>query len=88
MQLMTNGATANKIQGFSSEGKMMADIKYNTRCIAERKNVGRISSMLPTSLEKRFKIRPNGFVSKNSTGALRMASVIWSCSCSEDLRET
>ena len=42
--------------------------------------------MHPTSLEKRFKMRPTGLVSKNRTGAFITALVIWSWRFSEAFR--
>ena len=48
-------------------------------------DVGSWSSLLPMSAEKRFKIRPSGLVSKNSTFARRTASVMVSCNLRDAL---
>jgi len=55
---------------------------------ANKKALGKTSSMQLMSLEYLFNIRPAGFVSKNSNGARKAQVIILSWSFSEELRQT
>lgn len=63
-------------------------IMTNKICIASIIMRGSTSSMAPISLEKRFKIRPDGFKSKKRIGACRMLANIRSCNTFDDRMQT
>ena len=58
------------IMGFTMKIMTKIPIITNDICIDSILAFGNNSSMAPISFEKRFNIRPDGFVSKNSIGAV------------------
>ena len=78
------GTISNRTHGLRMEGRRTALRPKSISWAAYRKVVGSISSKKAISVEKRFKTRPTGFVSKNSTGALSTAvSILWWRACEE-----
>ena len=71
--------TAAKI-GVAIRITMIVDTTVKTVMMNPRSDRGIVSSMVYTSLEKRFRIRPSGVVSKNDIGDRIMLSIIalWS----------
>jgi len=74
-------------QKLTIEGIKTLEHKDKRHWIAKKNVLGKTSSKLPMSLEKRFKMRPAGLVSKNSTGACSKLETILSWRRSDDLRE-
>ena len=70
---ITTGKAGMATQKFSRETKITAMQVNSTFLSTSRRSRGSLSSMLSTSIEKRFRIRPVGLVSKNRTGALKTA---------------
>lgn len=66
--------------GFTMDVTIIAPPIFNKTWVASRKAFGKNSSAAPISLENRFKIRPDGFVSKNRIVVDMMPANIVSCS--------
>ncbi|KNC31348.1 hypothetical protein FF38_02841 [Lucilia cuprina] len=62
--------TATKSKGFTIQITTNTPNITNAKCVNSDIKRGKLSSMAPISLEKRFKIRPEGLVSKNRMVAL------------------
>ena len=68
------GSITTKKIGVAIEITTMVLKTLNTVIINERKDLGIVSSIIFTSFENRFRIRPRGVVSKKDMGERRMFS--------------
>ena len=87
MNTASEGSKINISRGFAMAGRRAAVTTTSVHWIQLIENSGSCSSILPMSLEKRFKILPVGIVSKNNRLAYNRALTILLCSCCEALSD-